>query len=124
MISLSQFKNPLEWQETRYQQRHTPMFLHRWRWLGILSLALAVGVIALTLRDVSSPTRELAILMIWFFHAVTGARAIAAGATASSREHVSQTWIPLVLTGVGARRILWGKWKGVLHHVAPWMLVL
>lgn len=124
MIHLRQYTNPLEWQERRYQQRHTPLMMHRWRWLGVAALLLAVGVIALTLHNITSPTRELGILTVWFFHALTGARAIAAGATAISREHVGQTWIPLVLTGVSVRRILLGKWLGVLHHVAPWMLAL
>lgn len=124
MIVLRQITNPIEWQETRHQQVSTVALIRRWWPLGPLGLAATVGLVALTLRDMTSPTRELALLVIWIVHALTGARAIAAGANAVSREHDGQTWIPLILTGVSARRILVGKWLGVMHQTAPWMLAL
>src|SRR5205085_3116619 len=34
------------------------------------------------------------------------------------------TWDALILTGVNARQIMFGKWRAVLEHVAPWMLML
>lgn len=124
MIVLRQITNPIEWQETHHQRRHTVPVVKRWRIIGPLALAFAVSVVALTLHDVTSPTRELAIMVIWIIHALTGARAIAAGANAVSREYDGQTWIPLILTGVITGQILIGKWLGVLHQVAPWMLAL
>jgi hypothetical protein len=63
-------------------------------------------------------------LLVWLFHALAAARAVAAGANAVSREHENHTWTPLILTGVTARQILWGKWWAVMHHVAPMMLAL
>jgi len=124
MIVLRRITNPIEWQETRHQKWHTLPLIQRWRLFGPLALAASVGILALTLRDVSSPTRELALLVIWIVHALTGARAIAAGANAVSREYDGQTWIPLILTGVSTRKILLGKWLGVMHQTAPWMLAL
>jgi hypothetical protein len=124
MIVLRQITNPIEWQETRHQRWHRAAPIRRWWLLGPLALAVGFGVVALTLRDITSPTRELALLVIWIIHALTGARAIAAGANAISREHDGQTWIPLILTGVSTRKILLGKWWGVMHQTAPWMLAL
>jgi hypothetical protein len=92
--------------------------------LGVLLVGLVLAGIALTLRDIASPTRELALITIWIVHALTAARCVAAGANAISREHVGQTWDTLILTGVSARHILLGKWEGVLRLSAPWMLLL
>jgi ABC-type transport system involved in multi-copper enzyme maturation permease subunit len=124
MVILSRFANPIEWQETNHQRHSIPLVIRRWWMLAPLSLVLVIALVALTLQDVSSPTRDLAIYIIWIVHAITAARAIAAGANAVSREHTGKTWDSLVLTGVSDRRILWGKWLGVLHRVAPWMLAL
>jgi ABC-type transport system involved in multi-copper enzyme maturation permease subunit len=124
MLTLTRFANPIEWQETNHQRHSIPIVIRRWWLLAPLSLAMVMTLVALTLRDVSSPTRDLAIYVIWIVHAITAARAIAAGANAVSREHTGKTWDALVLTGVSDRRILWGKWLGVLHRVAPWMLAL
>jgi len=89
-----------------------------------VSLALAVAAVASTLREITAPTRDLALYTIWIVHALAAARCIAAGANAISREHVGLTWDALVMTGVSARLILRGKWLGVMRHAAPWMLLL
>jgi ABC-type transport system involved in multi-copper enzyme maturation permease subunit len=124
MVALTRFANPIEWQETNHQRHSIPLVIRRWWLLAPLSLAFVVTVIAFTLRDLASPTRDLAIYTIWIVQAITAARAIAAGANAVSREHTGKTWDSLVLTGISVRRILWGKWLGVMHRVAPWMLAL
>ncbi|MBL8160799.1 MAG: ABC transporter permease subunit, partial [Anaerolineae bacterium] len=124
MVALAGRANPIEWLESRYQHRSTPAFARRWWPLLPLGAGWAVAVIALTLQDVRASTREYAILLIWIVHALAASRAIVAGANAVSREHVSQTWDTLVLTGVSVRRILMGKWLAVLRQIAPWMLVL
>jgi ABC-type transport system involved in multi-copper enzyme maturation permease subunit len=124
MVALIRFANPIEWQETNHQRYSIPLVMRRWWLLAPLSLALVVTVVALTLQDITSPTRDLAIYIIWIVQAITAARAISAGANAVSREHTGKTWDSLVLTGVSARRILWGKWLGVMHRIAPWMLAL
>lgn len=118
------FTNPIVWQESNHQRR--PLVLRqRLYWgVGLLLLAAAIGIIALTLGNIGTPTHQLGIYLIWVIHAVTAARAISAGANAISREHVGKTWDPLVLTGIGTRHILYGKWLGVLNRVAPWMLIL
>jgi hypothetical protein len=118
------FTNPIVWQETNHQRR--PMSLRqRTYWvIGLFLLATGIGLIGLTLGNVNTPTHQLGIYLIWVIHAVTAARAISAGANAISREHVGKTWDPLVLTGISAHHILYGKWIGVLNRVAPWMLIL
>jgi hypothetical protein len=113
--------NPIAWEETRYQERHFPAFLRRYAWLV---LVFGIAGIALTLRDVLGPTRDLALYFIWVVHVLTGLRAMAAGANTISREHVGNTWETLILTGIGTRRILLGKWLGVMRIVVPWMLML
>jgi hypothetical protein len=92
--------------------------------LGVLVVGLVLAGVALTLRDITGPTRELALITIWIVHALTAARCVAAGANAISREHVGQTWDTLILTGVSARHILLGKWEGVLRLSAPWIVLL
>ncbi len=113
--------NPIEWQETRQQsgtgrRRVIVAF-------GLGLLVLVIGAIVLTLGNLSTPTQQLAVYVIWIVHAVTASLAISAGANAVSREHVGKTWDSLVLTGVSARQILMGKWLGVLNRVAGWMLL-
>lgn len=115
-------RNPIEWQETR-QQRGNSAHVRLGMGLGLVLLVTAVVSIVLTLDNFSTPTQQLAIYLIWIVHAVTASRAISAGANAISREHVGKTWDSLVLTGVSARRILIGKWLGVLNRVSVWMLI-
>jgi hypothetical protein len=123
-VSVRAFANPIEWQETRHQQRHLPAFLQRYWWLVGIMLMFLVTLVALTLRDVAAPTRNLALYVIWIVHGLAAARSIAAGANAISREHVGLTWDTLVMTGVSVKMILLGKWLGVIRHAAPWMLML
>lgn len=116
--------NPIEWQETQYQRRIIPIVARRYGYMVPAMLVFVVALIVLTLLDVSAQTRNVAIYVIWIVHVMTAARAISVGANAVSREHVGKTWDALVLTGVSARQILLGKWLGVMHRVAPWMLML
>lgn len=115
---------PIELQETQHQRRSIPMQARRYWFMMPMTLVILVGMILLTLLDVGAQTRNMAIYMIWIVHIITGSRAISAGANAISREHVGKTWDALVMTGVDARQILIGKWLGVLHRIAPWMLGL
>lgn len=123
-IPVRAVNNPIEWHETRYQLRMIPQLAQRYWYLMPLMLVVVFGSVVLTLQDVTADTRTLAIYVIWIVHMITASRAIAAGSNAISREHVGKTWDSLVLTGINARQILIGKWLGVLHRVAPWMLAL
>lgn len=116
--------NPIEWQETQYQRRIMPTLARRYGYMVPAMLVFVVALVVLTLLDISAQTRNVAIYVIWIVHVTTAARAISVGANAVSREHVGKTWDALVLTGVNAQQILMGKWLGVLHRVAPWMLML
>src|SRR5258706_16209119 len=123
MTALTQDNNPIVWQELRHQQRSSLRFVH-FRWLGPLLLVLMVGAVAYSLNWADFETRELAIYMMWIVNVAVCIRALAAGANAISREHVGLTWDSLVLTGVSARRILFGKWQAALQRVTPWMVAL
>ncbi len=85
---------------------------------------MVLSVIALTLLRVDSAAREFVVATVWFAQGLVVVRCIAAGANVISREHMSQTWDTLVLTGISARQILLGKWFAVLRQVAPWMVGL
>ena len=125
MSVLPAHANPIEWLENRYQRHSTPRALRRLSlFLGPATLLVVLTVIALTLLRVESATREFAIGTVWFAQAVVAIRCIAAGANVISREHMSQTWDTLVLTGISARKILMGKWLAVLRQVVPWMVSL
>src|SRR3954470_16668025 len=123
MAVLAQDNNPIVWQEFNHQQRSTLRFIH-YRWLGPLLLILMLGGTIYSLNWLDFPTREVGIYMIWIVNTAVTIRALAAGSNAISREHVGQTWDALVLTGVSARKILFGKWTAALRRVAPWMLAL
>lgn len=116
--------NPIEWQEIRFQQKNVSAFLRRYRWMLPVALIVLTLMVILSLRDITFPTRNVGIYLIWIVHALVVARAIAAGANAISREHVGKTWDVLVLTGVSTRQILLGKWLAVMRQVAPWTLAL
>lgn len=124
MITLRPITNPLEWQEKISLQRGSTPLSSASQRLALLGLAFAIGFIVWTLGDIRGPTRELGMMLVWLFHGLAAARAIAAATNAISREHINHTWTPLILTGVSARRILLGKWLAVMHHVAPVMLAL
>ncbi|MEP7288330.1 MAG: hypothetical protein ABI947_21475 [Chloroflexota bacterium] len=124
MEVLAQTDNPVFWQEISHQQRSMPRHLRRWWAVGFVVLVLMIVGVALTLGTYDFPTRELAIYMIWLVHAVTVVRALVAGSNAISREHVGQTWDALILTGVSARQILFGKWRAALRQAAPWIVAL
>jgi hypothetical protein len=123
MAAVTQRDNPIIWQELSHQQRNAPRFLQRWWILGPLLIFLMVVMVGSTLTQIDYPTRELGIYMIWVVQIATISRALVAGANTISREHVGLTWDALVLTGVSAQQILFGKWRAALRRVGPWMVM-
>lgn len=117
-------RNPILRRELTRQRRSGP----QWLWLRklaiIVGLAVVIGGIASTLRDVSAPSRELAINAAWIIHIAVGLRALWAGASTASREFTHSTFESLVLTGIGARRMLLGSWLAALRIAAPWGVAL
>src|SRR5258708_26682908 len=116
MLPLTRIKNPIVWQELSHQHRATTRRLSRLRLLAPILLCLMFVGVALTLSNIDYPTRELGICAIYLVHILTALRALDAGANAISREHASQTWDALILTGVNARQILFGKWRAGVGH--------
>ena len=121
---MSNLSNPILWQESTYQRRNIPQFFQRYWGIGPLLIIGMVFVTAATLSQVDYTTRELAIYMIWVVQVAVSLRAILAGANTISREHIGQTWEALILTGIGTRTILFGKWRAALQRTMPWMLAL
>lgn len=117
-------RNPILRRELTRLWRFRP----RWLWLRKLivafGLAAIIGGIAATFRDLSAPSRELAINAVWIINIAVALRALWAGASAASREFTGSTFDSLVLTGVGARRMLIGSWLGALRIAAPWGVAL
>src|SRR5688572_27134370 len=124
MAVLTRVGNPILWQEFTHQVRSGPRWMRWGSVFGILLAASAILYTLSTLSKIDAPTRELALIIIWIIHSATAVRAIVAGANTISREHVGQTWDALVLTGVSARRILFGKWRAALWRVRGWTLML
>ncbi|GEM_PF-790801 len=124
MAVLTRIDNPVLWQEFTHQERSGPRWMRRGYLLGILIVVSSIVYVISLLSRLDAPSRETALFIIWVIHAATAIRAIVAGANAISREHVGQTWDALVLTGVSARLILFGKWRAALWRIRGWTLAL
>ena len=133
MAILKKLDNPILSKEHTYFQR----IGRRWRYweflIGIVLTAFALifilsmlnSNVGYTLNRTSRNTSFFFILMsVWVVHTTVIIRAILAGVSVISREHVGQTWESLVLTGVSVRQILFGKLRAALRTVMPWMLIL
>jgi hypothetical protein len=116
--------NPIIAQEVNYQRRSDSRPFRAFMDISPLILIVAILLILASLQRIDYPTREFALYTIWIIHALTAVRAVSAGVNAISREHVGQTWDALVLTGISARKIFFGKWRAALRRSAPWMLAL
>lgn len=126
MAILTQTDNPILWQEVTHQERSASRWMHWSQIGGITGVIVILLVIPWLLfsTDNGYPVTQYALYATWIVHTVVAVRAIVAGANAISREHVGQTWDALTLTGVSARRILFGKWRAALRRVRGWMLML
>lgn len=121
---LSSVRNPVFWQEVTHQERGMRHWRKRWRWIGYVLVGGLIGFVASTLQDPTYGTRETGMLAIWIVHTCAAIFSIVAGANVISREHASVTWDSLVLTGVSARKIMFGKWKAALRRAGGWMVLL
>jgi ABC-type transport system involved in multi-copper enzyme maturation permease subunit len=97
----------------------------RWPTLFLLpSLTLAVLAVNLFWYDsyyFSFPTE---LWFAWIFHAGVSIFAIIESANAVSREYTEQTWEALILTGISAQQILFGKFRAVFYRLKWWTLGL
>jgi hypothetical protein len=132
-MAISKISNPILYKEHTYLQRIGRRWRH-WEFLiGIALTALALTFILSLLnsnvgynlnRNSRNTSVFFILLAVWTVHTTVIIRAILAGVSVISREHVGQTWDSLVLTGVSVRQILFGKLRAALRTVMPWMLVL
>ncbi len=61
---------------------------------------------------------------IWVIYAVTVSQTIIASIGILGAEYTYQTWEPLIITGISARRIMVGTWLAALHRVRGWIFFL
>ncbi len=110
--------HPLAVFELRLLQKHTQK---RWNHMRLLlfALALVVAVTPLWLyMDMNqTPTLVVMAVVIYLAHIVVGMRTMLLAINAVAREQRAGTWDTLILTGIDARQIVWGKWWAVVRCV-------
>jgi hypothetical protein len=125
-------RSPIMRAELAYQRRGVRQRAWR-RWLGravvLLAVTLALilygGEIAGSLlgRDPTPVSETLgagvALLLAYTtgLHFILMFRALAQGANSIAREKMGKTWDMLVLTGIDARQIVWGKWWATVRRL-------
>jgi hypothetical protein len=125
MAAITKPRNPIHWQELNHFYRTAQSWQRYELPLGALIVGLLIAVMWYFVQNnYNYGAMQLAIPVIWVFHALVGLRAIIAGVNVISREHVGLTWDSLVLTGVSGRQILLGKFGAALRTVMPWMVLL
>lgn len=143
--------NPVQAAEWRYIERTVP---RRQRWVAwAMSAVVALGVLAVIAHGLAdtlapliprtTPAMLRDTLVEWTQLSAIGALVALVSHTALitnmaprlaaatlSRERRSHTWEPLVLTGIAAGRIVWGKWAAVValvlhrHRAGLWLRAL
>ncbi len=138
MASLSQVltDNPIVQAELNHQQRSTPT--HKWRrWRTLYELGLAVALlssVALLIAPQVVPLTGIPagdlndLLRGWFgmvvillgglimiHHLAFAVAGLQLASTSIAREKQGRTWESLLLTGVDARRIVYGKWWATMR---------
>jgi len=125
--------NPIARAERMYQIRFAP---RRRRWLRVLvwvvlaaaftlAFILAGGELAgaVFYRDpdrisrVFGPLNTLPLAVAVLFHFALMFRTLALSANSITREQQANNWDMLVLTGIDARRIVWGKWWATVRRM-------
>jgi ABC-type transport system involved in multi-copper enzyme maturation permease subunit len=123
---LQNVRNPIFWQEFVHQTRNAPYPVRREN-LIIANVAafFVLAMIAVykgqpSARDVT----QFALFAIWGLNMIVSIRAVIAGANAVSREHVNATWDTLIMTGVSAGNIAFGKWWAAMQRVGMYVVAL
>lgn len=110
--------NPIAQAEYAYLQRRENDW---WGWARYLVFALLVPVAILPLWLYIDDTQTVILLgmivIIYGTHFLIGLRTLLLAVNAINREQHTSAWDSLILTGVDARQIVWGKWWGVVRYV-------
>src|SRR4051812_19641861 len=113
--------NPIFQSESTHYTRSMSRWTVRERRV-LIGLLVIMGLLMFT------PERRLGIpvslFVLWGFHACVALRFIVTGINTISREHTQQTWEALVLTGMSARQIFFGKWLAILKRARSWLILL
>lgn len=121
VLKYAQNYNPIQRRELIYQARTLPGWLrYEARYLLLLGTVLFLLGWAAP-RDLYIP---LPIWIAWMVHALVVLRGLLMGASLISREHESQTWEALILTGVSARQVFFGKLGAAMYRARWWMIWL
>jgi hypothetical protein len=130
MNLLSRWDDPIFRREMiRLERRRTS---HRWRSVAIISALctiLAMLFVLLLWMYPSSYGQQYIWMFfpswaLWVIYAVTVLQAIIASVGILSAEYTDQTWEPLIITGISAKRILMGSWLAALHRIRGWLFFL
>jgi hypothetical protein len=130
MNRLARWDNPIFRRELfRLERRKTG---YRWRntviILGLVSI-LAMFLVLLFWMYPSGYGQQYIWMFfpawaIWVIYAITVLGTILASIGVLSAEYADQTWEPLIITGISARRILLGNWLAALHRIRGWLFFL
>jgi hypothetical protein len=113
-------QNPVARREVIHQKRRTT-FWSRYEML-ILILFAIIGSAFIFYGASRRDFVPIGIIVVWGLRAVLALRAISVASNMFSYEHDNQTWESLVLTGISARQILFGKWRAALR--STWKLAV
>src|SRR5688572_15778288 len=101
--------NPIYWREKIHQRRiisNQVLSRHEWIVVVCVGMGLALMICAVPKKDAFLG----ATLPLYIFHLIMALRAITAGIHSFSYEHRNETWEMLILTGITAPKIFFGKW--------------
>lgn len=110
--------NPLTDYERLFLRR-TRFFAWKRIRYALFLLAMAVSLTPLWLYLDTNQTGLLLVMVavIYLAHVMVEMRTMLLAIHSITREQRAGTWDLLILTGIDARRIVWGKWWGVVRHV-------
>jgi hypothetical protein len=110
--------NPIARTEWTYLSRQENV---RWRLtyllLFVLALIAAITPLWLYMDLFQSAALLIMAVIIYLAHIIVGMRTLLLASDSIPRERRCGTWDNLILTGVDARQIMWGKWWAVVRHV-------
>ena len=110
--------NPIARTEWTYLSRQENV---RWRltylWLFVVALIAAITPLWLYMDLFQSAALLIMAVIIYLAHIIVGLRTLLLASDSISRERRSGAWDTLILTGIDARQIVWGKWWVVVRYV-------
>ncbi len=120
--SLIATDNPILKRELIYQARTTSPW--RRRETSVLVIAALIVFILCMAGDDDRAFLPPELLIVWAVQAATIFYVIIQSANALGREYHDQNWDSLVITGISARQIFWGKLRALVYDFRRWWVLL